>query len=108
MDPAALDGRPGHHRGHGLLEAEVGVGDDQLHALEPAGLERPQERCPEGPVLRVAHSEAQDLAAAVAAHPGGHDHGLGDDPAVDPCLAVGGVHEHLREALASQGPVPER
>jgi hypothetical protein len=108
VDSAALDGRPGHAHSHGLLEAEVGVGDDQLHALKPVRLERAQERRPEGPVLAVAHREAQDLAAAVAAHPGGHDYGLGDDAAVDSGLAVGGVHEHIGEDLAGQRPVPER
>jgi hypothetical protein len=32
---------------------------------------------------------------------------LGDDPAVDPGLAVGGVDDHIGEALAGQGAVPE-
>ena len=67
-----------------------------------AGLERPQERGPEGPVLAVADGEAEDLAAAVGAHSGGDHHGLGDHPAVDPSLAVGGVHEHIGEALPGQ------
>ena len=107
MNPAALDGRAGHDRSHGLLEAEVGIGDDQLHPLKPTCLERPQERRPEGPVLAVTHSKAQDLAAADAAHPGGHHHGLSDDAAVDSGLAVGGVHEHIGEDLPGQRPVPE-
>jgi hypothetical protein len=90
------------------VEAEVGVGDDQLHPAQPAGLERAEELGPERAILAVTHGEAEHLAAAVAAHPGGHHHRLGDDPAVDPGLAVGGVHKDVGEALAGQGAVPER
>jgi hypothetical protein len=72
MDPATLDGRAGHHGLHRLAEAEVGVGDDQLHALEPPGLERAQELGPEGTVFGVADGEAEHLAAAIATHAGGH------------------------------------
>jgi hypothetical protein len=69
------------------MEAEVGIGDDQLHPSQPARLERPQERRPEGAVLAVADGEAEDLTAAVAAHLGRDHDGLGDDPAVDSGLA---------------------
>jgi hypothetical protein len=108
VDPAALDGRAGHGGLDGLAQAKVGVGDDQLHALEPTGLQAAQELGPERPVLAVADGEAQHLTAAVTTHPGGHDHRLGDHPAVDPGLAVGGVEEHIREALAGQRAIPER
>jgi RNA polymerase sigma-70 factor, ECF subfamily len=74
---------------------------------QPAGLERAQERRPERPILAVSDPKAEDLAAAVTTHAGGHDHSLGHDAAVDSCLAVGGVHEHIGEALAGQGAVPE-
>jgi hypothetical protein len=80
----------------------VGIGDDQLHALEPAGLERAQERRPEGPILAVTDGEAEDLAAAIAAHPGGHHHRLGDDAAVDPRLATGRVDKDVGKDLAGQ------
>jgi hypothetical protein len=83
-------------------------GDDQLHPAKPTRLQAAEELGPEGTVLAVADREAEDLAAAVTAHPGGHDHRLGDHPAVDPCLAVGRVHEHVREDLAGQGAIPER
>jgi hypothetical protein len=95
VDPAALHRGAGHHRGHGLAQAEVGVGDDQLHPAQPACLQAAQELGPEGAVLAVPDGEAEDLTAAITAHPGGHDHGLGDDAAVDSCFAVGGVHEHI-------------
>jgi hypothetical protein len=84
------------------------LGDDQLHSSQPAGLQRAQKRRPVGAILAVADGEAEHLAVAVAAHPGGDHDGLGDHPAVDPGLAVGRVHEHIREALAGQGSVPER
>ena len=64
----------------------MGVGDDQLHPAQASSLERSQERRPEGPILAVTHGEAQDLAAAITAHPGGHHHGLGDHAAVDLAL----------------------
>jgi hypothetical protein len=41
VDAAALDRRAGHHRLDGLAQPEVGIGDDQLHAGQPTGLERP-------------------------------------------------------------------
>jgi hypothetical protein len=107
VDPAALDGSARHDRVDGLAQAQVGVGDDQLHPGQPTGLQAAQERRPEGAVLAVADGEAQDLTAAIAAHPGGHDHGLGDDPAVHPGFAVGGVDKDVGEALAGQGPIPE-
>jgi hypothetical protein len=108
VDAAALDGGAGHGGQDGLPQPKVGVGDDQLHPGQPAGLEGAQERGPKGAVLAVADGEAQHLAAAVAAHAGGNHHRLGDDAAVDAGLAVGGVDEHVREDLAGQGAVPER
>jgi hypothetical protein len=107
MDPTALKGGAGHDRADGLAQAQVGVGDDQLHPAKPTGLQAAQERRPERAVLAVPDGEAQHLAAAVAAHPGGDHHRLGDHPAVDPGLAVGGVHEHIGEALAGQRAVPK-
>ena len=64
----------GHDRGDGLGEAGMGVGDDQLGTGESAGLQRAQERGPEGAVLGVTNVQPQDLAAAVGGHAGGdHD-----------------------------------
>ena len=74
----------------------MGVGDDQLHPVQAAGLQRPQERGPERAVLGVADVEAEHLPVPVGADRGGHHDGLGDDPAVDAGLAVGGVEEHVR------------
>jgi hypothetical protein len=87
VDPAALHRRPGHDRGDGLAQAEVGVGDHQLHAGQSASLERARECRPQGAVLAVTHGEAEDLGAAIATHPGRDHNGLGDHAAVDPGLA---------------------
>jgi hypothetical protein len=42
-----------------LLEAGVGVGDDQLDAMKPAGSKAAQERRPERAILRVADIQAR-------------------------------------------------
>jgi hypothetical protein len=107
VHPAALPGRAEQHRHDRLLEAGVGVGDDQLGAGEPTGLEGAQERGPEGAVLRVADRAAEHLAVPVGGHAGGDHHRLGDDPAVDPRRAVGGVEEHVGKRGLGQRPVPE-
>jgi hypothetical protein len=90
-----------------LAQSEVGVGDDQLHPAKPTGLQRPQKRRPERAILGITDGEAEHLAAAIAAHPGGDHHRLGDHAAVDSRFAVGGVHEHIGEGLPGQRPVPE-
>jgi hypothetical protein len=86
----------------------VGVGDDQLHPGQAAGSQRAQERGRERAVLAVPDVEPQDLAVPVCRHAGGDHDGLGDDPVVDPGLAVGGVEEDVGERHARQGPVSER
>ncbi len=45
---------------------------------------------------------------AVRTHPGGDHDRLGDDPTVDPGLAVGGIGEHIRERLVIQRAGPPR
>ena len=108
VDPAPLPGRAGEHRADRGLEAFVGVGDHQLHPVQPAGLQRPQERGPERSVLAVADVEPEHLPVPVRADRGGDHDGLGDDPPVDPGLAVGGVEKHVRVRVALQRPAPER
>jgi hypothetical protein len=49
VDSTALPAGAGHDGGDGGLEAGVGVGDDQLDAGEPAGLERAQEAVQKAP-----------------------------------------------------------
>jgi hypothetical protein len=98
VDPTALPAGAGQDRGDGRLEPGVGVGDDQLHPGQPSGLERAQERGPEGAILAVAHVQAEDFPAAVGGHPGGDDDRAADDPAIHAGLEVGGVQEQVREA----------
>jgi hypothetical protein len=107
VDPTALEGGTGHDRADGLAQAEVGVGDDQLHPAKPTGLQAAQECRPEGTILAVAHPKAEHFAAAITGHPGGHHHRLGDDPAVDPGFAVSGVDKDVGDGLAGQRPIPE-
>jgi hypothetical protein len=76
-----------------LLQAGVGVGDDELDAGQPTGLERAQERRPEGAVFGVADVQAEDLLATVDDDPGGDHDCTADHPAIHPGLEVGGVHE---------------
>jgi len=85
----------------------VGVGDDQLDAVEAAGLERAQERRPEGAVLAVAHIQAQHLSAAIGGHAGGDHHRAAHHPAVYAGLEVGGVQEHIREGGVGERAGPE-
>jgi hypothetical protein len=85
----------------------VGVGDDQLHPGQPTGLERAQQRRPEGTVLGVADIQAEHFPAAVGGHPGGDDDRPGDHPAVHAGLEVGGVQEQVREGGVGQRTGPE-
>jgi len=59
---------------------------------QAAGLQRAQERGPEGAVLAVTDVQAQQLPAAVGAHPGGDHHRPGDHPAIHAGLEVGRIH----------------
>ncbi len=61
----------------------------------------------EGAVLRIADGEAEHLPVPVGGHPGGDDDGLGDDPPVDPGLAVGPIQEHVGKRLPGQRAVAE-
>ena len=79
------------------LEAEVVVGDHQLHPGQAAGSQRPQERGPEGAVLGVADVDAEDLAVAGGGDTGGDHDRPGHDPTADAALDVGGVDEHVGE-----------
>ena len=60
------------------------------------------------PSSLIADLEAEDLTPAVGGDAGGDHHRLGDHPAVDPGLAVGGVEEHIGVGDLGQRPVPER
>ena len=97
MDPTALPGGTDEDRCDGGHETQVVVGDDELDAGEPARSKRAEEGRPEGPVLGVAHLDAEHLSVAVRSHAGRHDDGAGDHAAVHSRLHIGGVREHVGE-----------
>jgi hypothetical protein len=90
MHPAALPPSADEHRADRGLEAEVVVGDHELHAAQAAGAESLEERGSEGAILRVTDVDTEDLSVAGGGHAGGDDHGAGHDPTPDPALQVGG------------------
>jgi hypothetical protein len=108
MHPTSLPGCAEQHRGDGLLQPGVGIGDNQLHPTQPASFEAAQELCPERAVLAVAHGEAEHFAPAISPDAGGDHHRLRHHAVVDPGLAVGGIQEHVRERLVGQAAVAER
>jgi hypothetical protein len=68
MHPAALPGGA-QDLGDGRLEAFMGIGDHQLHALEAATHQTAQKLDPEGGGFRL--TEPEDLASAVLVDAGG-------------------------------------
>jgi hypothetical protein len=108
MHPTPLPRRTEQHRGDGLLQPGVGIGDDQLHPTQPASLERAQECRPERAVLGVAHGEPEHLAPAISPDAGGDHYRLRHHAVVHPSLAVGRVQEHVGEGLLGQAAVAER
>ena len=108
MHPASLPGCTDQDGLDRAAQPGVGVGDNQLHPGQSAGLQRPQKRRPEGAVLGVADVKTERFAAYVGGHAGGDHYRLRDDPVVDPGLAVGGVEEHVGEWLFGQRPFAKR
>ena len=88
------------------VEAGVGVGDDQLHPLQPASAQRSQERPPEALGLGLADVQTDDLAAAGLVHAVGDHQGLVADPARLPDPLHLGVQPQVRVG-AGQWPLPE-
>jgi hypothetical protein len=76
------------------LEPSVGIGDDQMHPGQPAGLEAGQELTPEPEGLTVPDRGAQHLPGALDGHPGGHHQCLRDHMGPDPDLAEGGISQN--------------
>jgi hypothetical protein len=105
VDPAALYRRAGHDGADGLAQVEASA--MACTPVSPRAFKLRRNWVQKAPSFAVADGEAEHLATAVAAHAGGHHHCLGEHAAVDPGLAVGGGHEHIREGLAGQGAVPE-
>ena len=85
----------------------MGVGDDQLHAGQPAGDQVTQERRPPGAVLAGQHVHPEDLAVAVGRDAGGDDGGHVHDAAGLPTALGARVHPHIDVGAAIQRPRPE-
>ena len=84
----------------------MGVGDDQLGAVEPARLQAAQEVHPEGLRLRRAEPQADDLAPPVGVGGDGDYRRDADDPPALTDLEIGGVEPDIGP-VAGQGPVEE-
>jgi hypothetical protein len=109
MDPTALPRRAGQDPTDGVLQAFVGVADDQLHPRQATALERAEECRPAGLVLAVADIDAEHFAGAVDGDAERHDHRPGDHPTLRTAgLDVGRVAEHVRERRVVQPAVPKR
>src|SRR3954451_24325955 len=105
MNSAALPGRA-QDLGDSRLETFVGVGDDQLHALETAPNQTAQELDPEGGGFRLTQTKPKDLAAAALVDPGG-DYGRDrQDAAILADLDVSRIEPEVGP-LAVQRPLEE-
>jgi hypothetical protein len=94
VDGAALPGRT-QHLGDGLLEALVGVGDDQLHPSEATADQAAQELAPERLGLGRAHIQADHLPLAAGVHPVGDHQGVVLDPPAGADLLDLGVQPQI-------------
>jgi hypothetical protein len=99
--------RRAEHLGDRVLQALVGIADDQLHADQAARDEVPEEVGPERLGLRLADVQADDLPAAGLMDAVGDDHALALDPAAVSDLLDLGVEEQI-DVAALQRPRPER
>jgi hypothetical protein len=115
-----VGGRAQHGFDLGQLAAEhVRDGVELLTDMLGAGLgENGADRCGDHLGRSLGHlgeHVAQEMDSAslpscpdVGGHPGGNDYRLRHHPVVDPSFAVGGIQEHIREALLGQRPVTKR
>src|SRR5918995_4258096 len=106
MHPATLPGGT-QDLGDGGFQTFVGVGDDQLHALQAAAHQTAQELDPEGGGFRLPQAEPEDLAAAVLVDAGGDYRGDRHDAAILADLDVGRIEPEVGP-LAVQRPLEER
>lgn len=83
------------HAGDGGLQAGMGVGNDELHAVEAARLQPAQKLGPEGLRLGGAGSKPDDLPPPVGVDRDGDYGGDGDDPPALTNLQVGGIQPDI-------------
>src|SRR5918995_3821974 len=106
MHPAALPGGTQDLRDGGF-QTFVGVGDDQLYALQAAAHQAAQKLDPEGGGFRLTQAKPEDLAAAVLVDAGGDYRGDRHDAAILADLDVGRIEPEVGP-LAVQRPLEER
>jgi hypothetical protein len=80
VDSAALP-PAAEHLGDGSMQASMGIGNDQLHPLQPAGSQAAQERPPECFGFGLTDVQADNFAATGLMHAVGDYQGLVPDPA---------------------------
>ena len=105
VDSAALPGRA-QYPGDRLLEALVGIGDDQLHALEATADQGLEEAGPKGFRFGRADLKPDDLTPAVGVDRDGDYRRHRDDPPALALLEIGGVQPEIGP-FAFQGPLQE-
>src|ERR1019366_6856612 len=96
---AALPGRAREHLAQRTAQALVGVGDDQLHAAQPASREAAAELQPERLGLAGADREPEHALLATVTHAHGNHGGLADDARALTHLLVRGVEPDIRVRL---------
>ena len=92
--------------GDRLLEPFVGIGDDQLHALQATAHQGLEEARPESLGLGGTHLQADDLAAPVRVNRHGDYRRDRDDPPALALLEIGGVEPEIGP-VAVQRPLQE-
>ena len=87
--------RAGQHRADRLRQSFVRLRDHQADARQAALHHTPEKSRPDGPVLRGAHLDAEDLTRALGGHADGHHRPLADHPAVHPHLVVRRINPEI-------------
>jgi hypothetical protein len=104
---AALPGGADEDRLDRGFQAEVVIGNHELHPGETSRAQSLEEGSPERLIFAVANLDAEHLAVTGGGDAGGDHDGPGHDPAPHPALQVGGIGEHVREPDVVQAPVAE-
>src|SRR6266508_1823826 len=103
-----LPRRSGKRCPNRMHQAQVIIGDHELHTGEASYHEVPEERRPARAVLGGEDVEAQDLPPPVAVDRRPHHRGHGADPTGLPAPDLERIEPHVRVRAAVEGPGPER
>ena len=72
------------------------IGDDKLHAVQPARLQPLDEGGPTRARFPIRELHAEELATALPVDADGQKHGLGLDHLVEPDFLVAGIEDDIR------------